>query len=201
MKVVPQAFYQNPAVQKIMADGLSAVILKQVNTPDLNNERYASTHALTVVLQGQLKIEPYEQPSKIVSPGQMVFLPKGLYLISDIIPEHQSFEALVFFFSEELINDFVEKFSGKLVKDDDPGPWIMVLSEQVKKFADNLLDIYTATAPNKEITNIKLWELLYLLSRQKEGRLFLGRLAGLKNKTRRKHQGIYGRQLRQTAGH
>ena len=185
MKVVPQAFYENTSVRKIMADGLSSVIHKRVSAPDLSNERYASTHAITVVIRGQLKIEPYERKCFFVHPKQMVFLPKGLYLISDIIPEKGAFEALVFFFSEEVISGFLRGFSPRIAPKVGSSPLVMPFSERLQKFADNLLDLYSETAPNKKITTAKLQEMLYLLSQEKEGQPFMDRLTNLKNRTRR----------------
>ncbi len=186
MKVVPQAFYENPNIRKILADGLSCVIQKRVDSPDLNNERYASAHALTVVLRGQLKIEPFERAAFMVSPGQMVFLPKGLYLISDLLPKGQSFEALVFFFEERLITDFLRQVEIRSAEIPISIPLVMTYSSRVRQYADNLCVLYGGqVSAHKKVTEIKLLELLHLLSQSEDGARFLRQLQALQHKARR----------------
>ncbi|HEX5168812.1 MAG TPA: hypothetical protein VFW11_06540, partial [Cyclobacteriaceae bacterium] len=113
LKILPQQFYQNPEVKKILVDGLSCIIHKELAGPVIHKEGYVSTHAITLVLNGNIRIENDGGFLTHVSENQMVFLPKGLYMISDIIPDQGSFEAVVFFFDEQLIADFINSINLK----------------------------------------------------------------------------------------
>ena len=109
MKTVPHAFYEASAVKKIMVKGLSSIIYKQVSKAALDNDRFVATPALTVVLNGALQISAYDTDPIIISSGQMVLIPKGIYMISDLIPDGDHFEAMVFFFEETLIEQFINQ--------------------------------------------------------------------------------------------
>ncbi len=80
MKVVPHAFYMHPDIEKILIDGDSSIIDKKINAPDIQNQRYLSSHALTVILQRTLHIEKIDGERTKVQKNQMIFLPKGLYV-------------------------------------------------------------------------------------------------------------------------
>ena len=98
MRILPQLFYQTPEIDKILVDGLSCIIHKVMHEPVWHKEGYVSTHALTVVLKGMLQVENDDGVKAQVKPDQMIFLTKGLYNISDIIPDDDTFEAVMFFF-------------------------------------------------------------------------------------------------------
>jgi len=98
LKILPQLFYETPEYQKILVDGLSCIIHKKVHEPVYQKEGYVSTHAITLVLRGTLRLENDNCLAVTVKENQMVFVPKGLYTMSDILPDNGFFEAIVFFF-------------------------------------------------------------------------------------------------------
>ena len=107
MKIVPQAFYQARHIKKIMVDGQCGIIHKLTEKADLDNQRLLSAHALTLVLNGGLMIHTDDGLPLKVETGHMVLLPKGLYAITDLIPQEATFEAVVFIFDDELIEQFL----------------------------------------------------------------------------------------------
>jgi AraC family transcriptional regulator, exoenzyme S synthesis regulatory protein ExsA len=165
LKILPQLFYQTPEVDKILVDGLSCIIHKVVRKPVANKEGYVSTHALTLVLKGRLKVENEQSPPAYVNANQMIFLPKGLYTITDILPEGDTFEAVVFFFDEEVIRNFVTANSIEPKKEKCACYKILDYIPEVKIFTESLLELYKNRAlANKALTKLKLFELLNILS-------------------------------------
>ena len=122
LKILPQLFYQDPKITKVLVDGLSCVVHKQLSEPVLRKEGYVSTHAITLVLKGILRAETDEGVAKQVNENEMIFLPKGIYTISDILLKNGLFEAVVFFFDEELIATFINSMNLKLKKDKQVAP-------------------------------------------------------------------------------
>ena len=175
MRVVPQAFYKHPQIEKIMVSGLSSVIYKRVDQEDLQNQRYLSAHALTLVLNGGLKIESYEGDYKRIGKNQFVFLPKGMYMISDIIPDQQLFEAVVFFFDEDITDTFLNyhvsypEWNGESL-------WTVSLNSDLRIFIDSLLSTHRGKE-HHQFTGIKLLELLHLVALTKDGLNFLSVLS------------------------
>ncbi len=183
MKVVPQVFYKHPNIEKVLVDGLSCIILKNVQQADLQNERYLSAHALTLVLNGAIHVETPEGDLTIVNKNQMILLPKGMYMISDIIPKNEPFEAIVFFFDDDVTDEFLIHF--EITKHDRYSSTLLIDYDQnLRLFVDALLMLYRGKHQH-QFTKPKLVELLHLISITDQGKEFVCRLQSIKNRKRK----------------
>jgi AraC-like DNA-binding protein len=181
MRVLPQLFYQTPEVDKILVDGLSCILHEAV----WHKEGYVSTHAITLVLKGLLQVETDTGAKTQVKANQMIFLPKGLYQISDIIPDHDTFEAVVFFFDDEVISNFVSANNLQPSKEKCVAYKIMDYTPEIRAFTQSVLQIYkNKPMAGRKLTRLKLQELLHILSFSPVNCL-LNALATLNNKERR----------------
>jgi AraC family transcriptional regulator, exoenzyme S synthesis regulatory protein ExsA len=186
MRVLPQLFYQSPEISKIFVDGLSCIVHKELKEAVWHKEGYVSAHAITLVLKGLLQVEGDNGERVQVRTNQMVFLPKGLYNISDIIPDNDTaFEAVVFFLDEDVINEYVTKNNIKPKKHVCASAKIMNYSKEVRLFTETLLTIYKGkTVIDRHLTRLKLYELLHLITTTETG-CFPEALATINNKARR----------------
>ncbi|WP_103069572.1 helix-turn-helix domain-containing protein [Aquimarina sediminis] len=183
MKVVPQLFYKHPEIEKILVDGLSCVIQKTVQYTDFQNQRYLASHAITLVLNGALRVETPEGEITLVNKNQMVLLPKGMYVISDIIPKNKEFEAIVFFFDSEITDEFLMSFETS--QHTYPSTFLLIEYEQnLKLYIDTLITLYRGKHQN-QFTKTKLLELLHLISISKKGTEFVHKLQSIKNRERK----------------
>ncbi len=183
MKVVPSAFYQHPKIEKILVDGLSSVIFKRVTEADLQNQRYLSAHAVTLVLNGALRIEDYQGGLHMVAKNQLIFLPKGLYMISDIIPKDEAFTALVFFFDEAITHSFLDHYP-HLSEAAAPDCMLFEYTQDLEYFVANLLLLYRGKGQS-QFTRSKLLEFLHLLALSPQGNGFAKTLRSLRIKERK----------------
>lgn len=190
MKVVPQAFYQHPKIEKVLVDGLSCVILKSVQHADLQNERYLASHALTLVLNGGLRIETKEGDLSIVNKNQMTLLPRGLYMISDIIPKNEFFEAIVFFFDEEITDEFLRNFEVSDITNSN-NSIIIEYDQNIRLFTDTLITLYR-NKNQHQFTKPKLLELLHLISLSDAGEAFVNRLQHHKRRAKKDIKAFMG---------
>ena len=165
MIVVPQAFLADPKIQKLLTDGQQGVVYKEAAEVNLNNDRYVSCHFITVVLSGQLKIVTDQGEKILAGKDQLVLIPKGLYMISDIIPSGGKFRALAYFFTDELLGDIQKswgnnpKVAGMEVK-----PIKLRCSSVIRLFNDQLIKLYGNHPVNSEkVGAYKIMELLELL--------------------------------------
>src|SRR4051812_30067292 len=143
LKILPQVFYQDLTMDKVLVDGLSCVIHKKLASPVWHKEGYVSTHAITLVLKGELHVENEDGLQASVHQNQMIFLPKGLYTISDIIPEGEVFEAVVFFFDEELISQYIKSLNLEGVyKNKCLTHLLLTYTQPVRIFTEGLLQLY-----------------------------------------------------------
>ncbi len=183
MRVVPQAFYRHAGIEKIMVDDLSCIVFKSVDQVDLQNQRYLASHALTLVLSGGLIIESFEGTIRKIGKGQMVFLPKGMYVITDIIPDKNPFEAVVFFFDEEVADDFLKEYT-ESHSNDSVKLLIFNYDQDLRLFTDTLLSLYRGKQAH-QFTRSKLLELLHLIALSEQGSAFVNTLQYLRKRQKR----------------
>jgi len=190
MKVVPQLLYQHKNVKKIMVDGLSSIVYKNIDTIDTETDHYVATHVISIVLKGKLIIQTYyEGEQYIASQNQIVFIPKGRYMISDIIPKDEEFEAVFFFIENELIHEFLNSIKDSSKNTD--FTYVLNYSKNIKIFTETLLQLYQSKQNEfKAITKIKLIELLYLFYNSNQRNQFIQILNSLKNITKRSIENI-----------
>jgi AraC family transcriptional regulator, exoenzyme S synthesis regulatory protein ExsA len=186
LKILPQLFYETPEYKKILVDGLSCIVYKKVDEPVLQKEGYVSAHAITLVLKGTLKIENENGPLITVGENKMVFLPKGLYSISDILPQNGSFEAVVFFFDEEVIAQFLDSLKFKCKKDKCITHFLFDYTDDIRLFTESLMNLYGKNERmHRKLTSVKLMELLYLVAVSNPDQCFPTALNSLRNKERK----------------
>lgn len=186
MRVLPQLFYETPEYKKILVDGLSCIVHKKLDNAVWQKEGYVSAHAITLVLNGELHIENDDGFLAHVTQNKMIFLPKGLYSISDILPKNGTFEAIVFFFDEEVITEFINSMNGKTTKEKCVSHLLLDYTDPIRTFTESLLKLYNGhTKPHHKLTGAKLFEFLHLVSAEHPSVCFLGALTSLNNKERK----------------
>lgn len=197
MKVVPQAFLENPAIKKILVDGLCTVLSKQVDQPGEQQERYLSAHALTLIKSGILRIELPGGDWIQVPENHLVFLPKGLYMVTDLLPAKAPFEATVFFVDDQLLAEYENSgfrafgaIKGESAADLNHSktelPLLIPVENGLQKFVTNLLDLYDQDGDRHDaITRPKLLELLHLLGQGGFGIEFNSRVAALRQREKK----------------
>jgi len=168
LRILPQKLYDDPVIRKILVDGHSGIIHKVLDEPVLGKEGFLSTHALTMVLQGTLRLENEDSGFFMDVPaGKLVFIPKGLYTVSDILPGNGAFEAMMFFFESDVIRQFLESQAFKNDGNNSPAtPVIITSNDDLRLFSRSLLQFYGGDVPaNRQLAKLKLLELLHLLHR------------------------------------
>ena len=175
MIVVPQHFLQSSEVQVLLKDGLNCVVYKETDEINADRNRYVTTHAFTFVQSGELKIRTEEGQVYRIKPGELVFLPKSLYMISDIIPRKEKFKAIVFFIEDDVIDEFLDfNLVKSSSKDLVQTLWVAKDSEPIQMFTDTLIKLFVdAESDSHKVTRYKLMELLHILKNTVGGELFL----------------------------
>lgn len=170
MKVVPQAFLNSNGPRKLFVEGGQCILKKTVAHSDPHNQRYLSVPALTFVLRGTLSVELPEVGRWRVQPGQFVLLPRGIYFITDLIPEPEPFEAFVFFVGEELLQTISSQSDVPKTKEGASNPTIFATPRRAMSFLGHLEEVYGDCRPeDQKMTQAKIAEMLHLLSRSSIG--------------------------------
>lgn len=182
LNILPQRFYESPDVSKLMVDGNACIIHKKVFDSIYSKEGYVSTHAITAVLKGKLRIELEDHNLIEVQKNQLIFLPKGLYSISDIVPDDQHFEAIVFFFTKPIIDQFLEVNKMQFTNDRCISNLKLDFNDKISTFINTLLPLYGEQKNPSELTHMKLFEFLHLINSTVDSTCLAHALSTLNNK-------------------
>lgn len=167
MIVIPQRLFEDRQVKTILRDGNVCILKKELHQPLLQREGYISNHVVSILFEGKQVIQPFEGEAIEVEAGQVLFIPRGMYHITDLLPEEGVFSSLLFYFDDALIQDFLaQKRLNQVSKTDLPMHLVLDAVPAITLFATSLISIYQNITPqDKSFLNLKILELLHLLDR------------------------------------
>ena len=174
MVIIPQRLFDDPRVQVIMQDGHTCILKKTITDPLVNREGYISNHVVSIVLQGRQQIKTYEEEVIEVTGPAILFIPRGLYYVSDLLPHHASFTALLFYFNDQAIQSFLAEAKVSTFERHDAPSYLKIpFTNQIQHFTDALMKMYGSKKKTpKPILHLKILELLHLLNQSDESKNF-----------------------------
>jgi len=165
MILIPQRLFGDPLVEVIFRDGNVCILKKERDTPLINREGYISNHVISILLEGEQQIRTYDDEVITVRKNEVLFIPRGVYHITDLIPKSGKFRSLLFYFDDSLIQEFlstsrVTEISNKQA----PSHLKFDYIPSLNYFAESLLKIYLNNQlQDKSFLNLKILELIYIL--------------------------------------
>ena len=166
MILVPQRLFGNKEVTTILRDGNVCILRKELSQSLINREGYISNHVVVMLLEGDQQIKTFEEELIKIKAGEVLFIPRGMYHITDLKPEGGKFRSLLFYFDDALIQEFLSTSRvTEISKEKAPDHLKFGEVTSVKLFAESLLNIYESNQlKNKNFLNLKILELLHLLN-------------------------------------
>ncbi|PHN02826.1 helix-turn-helix transcriptional regulator [Flavilitoribacter nigricans] len=174
MIIIPQRLFSDPQVQVILRDGNVCILQKKLTEPIREREGYISNHVISLLLAGEQHLRTFDDETIRVQAGEILFIPRGLYYISDLLPEAGAFGSLLFYFDDRIIQEFlsvsrVDEFN----RDRIPTHLKCKAPPAISLFARSLLGIYQQNGiRQKQFLDLKILELLHLLNGQVPSRQF-----------------------------
>lgn len=166
MVIIPQKLFGAPHVKTIFRNGNTCIITKELPEPIINREGYISNHVISIVLAGEQQIHTYDESYIRVKENEVLFIPRGIYYVSDLLPKHGAFKSILFYFDNQIIHEFLSNSKlTDLNKASVPDHLKFGIVPKLRLFADSLLDIYqTQQLSDPNFLKLKILELLYLLN-------------------------------------
>jgi len=166
MILIPQKLFEQPEVKTILRDGLVCILKKELNKPVIEREGYISNHVISVVLEGEQKIKTYDEEILNVKAGQVLFIPRGMYYVTDLLPKNGPFKSLLFYFNDAIIQEFLSTSKVTEISKDKAHSHLKFKQvPAIKLFGESLLQIYDNQSLNlKSVLSLKILELLHLLN-------------------------------------
>ncbi|MCW8930823.1 MAG: AraC family transcriptional regulator [Gammaproteobacteria bacterium] len=161
---LPQALYSKSDVKPLLYDKESVIFYKDLKTELNNIEIHTCKACLVYIKSGHEVITTCYNEKIELFPDDIIFFPKGVNFHSDYTSKKGSPNAYVIFFGDDVITEFLSKKT-KIEKSSPNEKNIhkILPNKVVKTFFSTLHDTYKEYKNSKEILNLKLLELLYLL--------------------------------------
>ena len=166
MILIPQRLFDNPQVTTILRDGNVCILAKELTKPILQKEGYISNHVISICLSGQQRIETYDGELFTVKAGEVLFIPRGMYHITDLLPKAGTFKSLLFYFDDTIIQEFLATTPvTEIARTEVPNHLKFGVVPMLEMYAESLIHIYQSNQlRNKNFLNVKILELLFLLN-------------------------------------
>lgn len=165
MILVPQKLFDSEYVKVLLQDGLNCVLLKELDKSILNREAFISQHVINFIISGEQSIENEELLKVNMSFDKAVFITRDLYYITDLVSSKSSYKSLLFYLDDEIIQEFLSGYKPKVDKSKEyERVFRLRIDKELKQYFQSFLNIYNRNNSRKQLTRIKILELLHLLS-------------------------------------
>ncbi|WP_217601761.1 AraC family transcriptional regulator [Chitinophaga sp. GbtcB8] len=125
---------------------------------------FITEHTLLFVIQGH-KLLHFEDFTHTAEGGHLMFMKRGIYTMSEYIPEGVAYEALLLFFTDDFLKKFLHTYNLTTAQAaPTPSHLIIPTTELLDSFKMQFLDYFGKTVEGLDtILQLKLQELLLLL--------------------------------------
>ena len=192
LEIIPESLYTSPNIEVFLSYQRSSILYKSLNESLIDNELFVSTVTILFIIKGKQIIRNHDGENVVIQEGQLLFLLKDMYLVSDFVTgDGQTFEAILFFIDD----DFIEKyhlFSYEVIGPSDSGrknKRIRTLwpNSQINHYINALTQVYSKTANSRQLLELKLMELLHLVGLQEGGDSILSSFMSLSQKREKRN--------------
>jgi AraC-like DNA-binding protein len=163
-QTLPKALYTYPGVEKIFHDNQSCILFKKLSHSLLNQEKIATSHCFMYVLKGKVEVQANDGSAITTRSGEMLFMPRDTYLISDFVTVDDDIELYLIFIEHDIIDFFLKS----AVKNQEiPTPIIpsickLYASTNISDYFNALRNVYSDLDNNRELLKLKILEFLHL---------------------------------------
>lgn len=106
---LPQSLYAMHGVKRLLASKNNCILYKRLQDDIIDAEGIMVSHVIVYVLNGRVQINTLDGEETIISNGQMLFMPRDSYVISDYTKNNKDLEVFLIFFDHHIALDFLSK--------------------------------------------------------------------------------------------
>jgi len=160
--------YDLDVIKIILANGNNSILFKRLDKSMLNMEKIIVSHSIVYIKSGTVEIETYDYEKYTAKDGEMLFMPRDSYLISDYIKEDQKMEVYLFFFDHTLTLEFLQAIPSK-ENSSQENILKLNVSDNILNYITALQEVGYQNINNHHLLKIKIFEFLHLISEVNEG--------------------------------
>ena len=161
--MLPKAMYDLDVVKILLANENNSILYKTLDKNMLDMEKIIISHSIVYVISGSVEIQTYDYKKFTVTDGEMLFMPRDSYLISDCLKNEKNMEVYLFFFDYTLATEFLQNthiekrnVQNKIMK--------LNVSENILNYIKSLKNVIYKDKENSHLLKTKIFELLHLIA-------------------------------------
>jgi len=164
--VLPHVLYPLPNIKNILMHEENSILYKELSQNIINSDKLFISHSILYVINGKVRINTYEGKEIIVENGEMVFMPRDSYIVSDYLKNRKDMQVILFFFNHDIALKFLgNKF--KPLNTSNTNTQISITKLQVTKnikyYLENIQNMNFVQTQDETMLQLKLLEFLHLI--------------------------------------
>jgi len=169
---LPQALYSHENIRKIFYDSQSCILFKKLDENLLSREKICTSHCFIYVKKGYVEVKTALGQSIKTGAGEILFMPRDTYIISDFIATDDSIEMYLMFIEHDIVNSFLgSKMNNHQQNSADAIVCKVESNDNVAQYFDALIPVYGQFENSVDLLKIKILEFLHLIYAQNKGKL------------------------------
>lgn len=160
--------YDLDAIKILLANENNSILYKKLDLDMLNMEKIIVSHSIVYVMSGCVEIQTYDYEKFTVTDGEMLFMPRDSYLISDYMKHQKDMEVYLFFFDYALTAEFIQNTLIKSCKHTENKIVKLNISNNILNYIDSLKNVNYEDTKNSHLLKIKIFEFLHLICESNE---------------------------------
>lgn len=161
--VIPEGLRDFSDAQVIMEYGQKAIYHKHITTGAFKAEFYTNAPCLCFVIEGKETFITSSGEEITVCAGEMIMLPRNVFMVSNFLNRCGPLEALLFFFDDSVISEFGRRSQHSSGENERIGAYKIKAHNSLTGFMNSIIDIYKDINGTRELLHTKMMELLFLV--------------------------------------
>ena len=157
----PKALHNIEGVTVLLHHDNDCILHKKLHTDVENADVLIVSHVIVFVVNGRVEIATDDGKHMVATNGEMLFMPRDSYMVSDYVRNGQDLEVFLLFFNHEIALSFL----GSNITQNQTSETICKLktSQNISYFFESLQKMTFSDKDNKELLTLKILEFLHLV--------------------------------------
>ncbi len=163
--LIPESLHQMTDARAILSHERAGIFHKYIKQDMVGIEFFTNSACLAYVVQGVETFHGPDGETFRLSRGEMLLMPRNTYMVSDFLRQEGPLEAYLFFFDDRVTSRFIKhSFRPDGNDADEYAPVKLRPNEAISHLVRSLDPIYSKLSAKQELVELKLLEVLHLLS-------------------------------------
>lgn len=159
--ILPEALYGMDGIKEILYAKDNCIVHKKLNENIIDSEKLIVSHSIVYLVHGNIQINTFDGDEVSITNGEMLFMPRDSYLISDYVTKDNGLEAYLIFFNHNIVEKFLEGFFTTCINKSSICK--LETNKNIESFFQNIMQMNYEETNNSVLLELKILEFLNLV--------------------------------------